>query len=138
MIFSGTLQITTKNIAGRARPHLGLGHGKFEPFRNDEAYYSFFSGHTMVAMVTSHAFARQIDHPIIKLGLYGIGGLGGLSRVYGEDHWLSDVVMGSLVGIMSVNSAAKWLQERKKTRKYAGLQLKVYPSIRGLRASFMW
>ncbi|MGH7602296.1 MAG: phosphatase PAP2 family protein, partial [bacterium] len=43
----GIIQTVTKKATGRTRPHLGLGNHEFDPFRNEEAYYAFFSGHTM-------------------------------------------------------------------------------------------
>jgi len=39
---SGIIQSTTKYVTGRARPHVGLGHDVFDPFRGEENYYSFF------------------------------------------------------------------------------------------------
>jgi hypothetical protein len=74
---SGMIQTATKIAAGRARPHLGLGHAEFDPFRGEEGYYSFFSGHSMVAMATSHVFAKRIANAFAKVGLYSLGAVAG-------------------------------------------------------------
>lgn len=135
---AGLIQTASKITAGRARPHLGLGHDTFDPFRREEGYYSFFSGHTMTAMATSHVFARKIHHPVAKIGLYGLGALAGTSRMYNEDHWLSDVVLGSALAIASVNSVAKLVEGKKRGDYKTGLQWRVQPFGRGARLALTW
>lgn len=134
----GMIQTVTKKATGRARPHLGLGHDEFDPFRNEEAYYSFFSGHTMVAMTTSHVFAKRIDNAFAKVGLYSIGTIAGLSRMYNEDHWLTDVVLGNALAIASVNSVSKWLEAKKSGKAIGSLQWRVIPARRGVSLSVAW
>ncbi|MCI0696716.1 phosphatase PAP2 family protein [candidate division KSB1 bacterium] len=135
---SGIIQTVTKKAAGRARPHLGLGHHEFDPFRNEEAYYAFFSGHTMVAMATSHVFAKRINNAPAKVVLYGLGGIAGLARMYNEDHWLTDVVLGNALAIVSVNSVSKWLEAKKNNKAMGGLQWRVIPARRGVSLSVAW
>jgi membrane-associated phospholipid phosphatase len=135
---TGGIQTATKIIAGRARPHVGIGHDQFDPFRREEAYYSFFSGHTMVTMTTSHVFAKRLRHPLAKITLYSLGTLGGLARMYNEDHWLSDVVLGSTLAIVSVNSVSKWLEAKKAGAEVGGLQWRLIPSARRVQLSFTW
>lgn len=140
---TGAVQTVTKRLSGRARPHLGLGHDVFDPFRNEEAYYSFFSGHVMVAMATSHVFAKQFPHPVSKTIFYGLGGLAGFARLYEEDHWLSDVVLGSVVAIVSVNSVAKWLAQQQPARAGGarapgGAQWRLFARGRGLGLEVRW
>ncbi len=134
----GIIQTVTKKAAGRARPHLGFGHHQFDPFRNEEAYYAFFSGHTMVAMTTSHVFAKRINNLPTKVLLYSLGGIAGLSRMYNEDHWLTDVVLGNALAIASVNSVSKWLEAKKNGKAMGGLQWRVMPVERGVNLSVTW
>jgi membrane-associated phospholipid phosphatase len=138
LLSSGIIQSTTKYVAGRARPHLGLGHDVFDPFRGEESYYSFFSGHTMVAMTMSHAFAKRIDYPPAKVALYSLGAVGGLARMYNHDHWLSDVVVGNAIAIASVNSVSKWLEAKKNGKEMGGLQWRLTPKGRGLMLNLVW
>ncbi len=135
---AGLIQTASKITVGRARPHLGLGYDTFEPFRREESYYSFVSGHTMVAMATSHVFAKRIDNPVAKVGLYSLGALAGTSRLYNEDHWLSDVVLGSALAIASVNTVAKLVEGDERGNFKTGLQWRVQPYGRGAMVSLIW
>ena len=98
---------TLKLLAGRARPlrdpenpfNFGLGRG----LEGDE-YQSFPSGHTAAAFATAAALTHEIaeDDPDAKLLagalLYTGAGLVGISRMYENWHWASDVVMGAAIG----------------------------------------
>jgi membrane-associated phospholipid phosphatase len=134
----GGIQTVAKRATGRARPHLGLGHDVFDPFRNEEAYYSFFSGHAMVAMATSHAFAKQFPHPVTKVAFYSLGALSSFARMYEEDHWLSDVVLGDVLAIVSVNSVAKWLAQQKQGPAQGSLQWRVFAQRTGIGMEVTW
>ncbi len=135
---SGGIQAVTKTATGRARPRLGLGHDVFEPWRGEEAYYSFFSGHAMVAMAASHAFARQFPHPVVKVVFYSLGAAGSFARLYHEDHWLSDVLIGNVLAIASVNSVSKWLAQRQEGPAPGHLQWRLFARRRSLGAEISW
>lgn len=138
LLSNGIIQSTTKIATGRARPHVGSGHDVFDPFRGEENYYSFFSGHTMVAMIMSHTFAKRIDHPAAKAALYSLGTVAGLARTYNRDHWLTDVVLGNALAMASVNSVSPWLSAKKKDEKVGGRQWQLTPRRRGVSLSIMW
>jgi membrane-associated phospholipid phosphatase len=138
LLATGAYQTVIKNAAGRARPHVGLGATEFDPLNNTEPYYSFFSGHTMAAISLSHVFARHTGSLPLKVLLYGAGSITGLARMYNADHWFSDVVLGSVVGIVAVNSSATWLAQKKSAGEYAGLQWRLLPSQQGLSLRFEW
>jgi len=138
LLSGGIIQSATKAAAGRARPHVGLGHDVFDPFRSEENYYSFFSGHTMVAMIMSHTFAKRLDHPVAKVALYSLGTVGGLARTYNRDHWLTDVVLGNTLAITSVNSVSKWLSAKKSGKEMGGMQWQLTPNGRGVSLSVAW
>ncbi len=138
LLSSGIVQYPTKISVGRARPHLGLGHDTFDPFRSEEAYFSFFSGHTMVAMVMSHTFASRINHLPAQIVLYGMGSVAGLARMYDDSHWLTDVVLGGLFAIVNVNAAAKSLQNKRHAESPQGLQWRISPAAAGVRIGITW
>lgn len=138
LLSSGVVQYPTKKIVGRARPHLGLGHDTFDSFRNEQGYFSFFSGHTMVAMVISHTFASRINNLPAKIVLYGMGSTAGFARMYDESHWLTDVGLGGLFAIVNVNSAAKWLQNKRHPENMKGVQWHISPSTHGVRIGMTW
>ncbi|MBE7173022.1 MAG: phosphatase PAP2 family protein [Williamsia sp.] len=69
--------------------------------------YSFPSGHTANAFATAE-FMRQ-EYKDVSVW-YGIGGyaaatLTGYLRMYNNKHWLSDVMAGAGIGIISTNAA---------------------------------
>jgi undecaprenyl-diphosphatase len=101
-----------KGIAGRARPYalsseqaydFELGRG----FPHREPYSSFPSGHAtgsfaFAASITVEAARRWPEHKVLIGGLaYGGAFLDGVSRVYRDMHWPSDVAAGALVGTLS-------------------------------------
>ncbi|MEO5970793.1 MAG: phosphatase PAP2 family protein [Bdellovibrionia bacterium] len=113
--FSVFLQRTTISIANRSRP------GQLECSQNNPGYYpdcgtaegynSFFSGHSAMAFTAAGLVCRHneslnlIEDPLAQ-GLVCGGALAaatgvGLLRVVAERHYLSDVLVGGLVGFFS-------------------------------------
>jgi hypothetical protein len=118
-----------KMIAGRARPYRSPDNarnfGFFRGLRNDD-YRSFPSGHTGAAF----AFAATVSSEtqrwwpgtrwIIGPILYGGATLTGLSRIYNDQHWASDVMaaaaLGTFTGIKVVrfqhSHPGNWLDKK--------------------------
>ena len=96
-----------KLLAGRQRPFVDiknpdsfqLGRG----FSGDE-YRSFPSGHTVVAFAFASTLTRETQfwwpHSAFYVGtvFYGGATLVGLSRMYNNMHWASDVMAGAAIG----------------------------------------
>jgi len=133
----GIYQTAAKISAGRARPYLDLGNYYFDPFRMEEDYYSFVSGHTLVAMTTSLVLAGRINNSIAKGFFYSMGVLAGVSRLYSDDHWLSDVFLGGALAAAVAQSAMSWNSANKKNN-HVGLDFRVFPSGNGLTMVFNW
>lgn len=99
-----------KGVAGRARPALDtsdpydfkLGRGI-----GDAEHQSFPSGHTTAAFAAASAFdselaRREPGHRLLFGSLlYGGATLVGLSRMYDNRHWASDVAVGAAIGTFS-------------------------------------
>jgi Membrane-associated phospholipid phosphatase len=64
---------------------------------------SFPSGHTAVAMMSAHIMYKEYKDvsPWICVGGYLIASTTGVLRITNRAHWLSDVVMGAGIGILS-------------------------------------
>ena len=91
---SGILLATgLKYLVGRARPDQGLGASSFKPFAST-GYDSFPSRHAITAWAIATPFAREYDAP----WLYGIAALSNLSRITGQNHWVSDTVASAALG----------------------------------------
>jgi membrane-associated phospholipid phosphatase len=133
----GIYQTTAKISAGRARPYLELDNSYFDLFRMEEDYYSFVSGHMLVATATSLVLANRINNVIVKSVFYSLGILTGISRLYSDDHWLSDVVLGGALAAAVTQSAINWHKEKKATTT-SGLSFRLVPLKNGITISLNW
>ena len=109
VLASGLITTGLKAVVGRARPLTGDGNDAtdFRPahgLNND--YASFPSGHTTVAFAAAAAFSAELgrSHPsaarVATPALYTAAAAVGLSRMYNNRHWASDVVIGAAVGTL--------------------------------------
>jgi len=109
---AGLLQQASKYAFGRARPRSGDNYNSFYPFSSDKDYHSFPSGHTILAFTNAYAIAKQFKSPWIKGGLYAVGLVPGVSRLWEGAHWLTDVVVGVAISIATVEAIDKYLDSR--------------------------
>ena len=103
----GGVTFLLKGLVGRARPYMGLDNPRdFQLGRGfgSEDYRSFPSGHTVMAFAAAAAVTGTTDKwwPnstwYVGPALYGGATLAGLSRMYNNKHWASDVVVGAAIG----------------------------------------
>lgn len=125
-----------KKAVGRSRPHLKNGPFKFKPFADNRAYYSFLSGHTIAAVSSSLVFAKQFESPIIKSVFYTLGGIGAVSRVYGQQHWMSDVVLGTAYAYFMVEATYALYYNDDNQNDETTARLKLRPHISGISLSY--
>lgn len=116
-VATGLIQTLTKNAFGRARPTENVGSGKFKPFSKLGSYHSFPSGHTILSMTASHAIAKQFSNPWVKGGIYAVGLISPVSRLWEGAHWLTDVTFGIVISVLVVDSIDNFLQQKRKSRK---------------------
>lgn len=114
-----------KGVLGRSRPYVtgdtiphdfnflkGFGRGTYGIGPNGQRltsadYQSFPSGHTTAAFAVASAVtseARRVQPGWVWLvapTMYGGATLVGLSRMYHNNHWASDVVLGAAIGTFS-------------------------------------
>jgi len=90
-----TCQLTMKFLIGRARPYTRLGNGTFRPFSTAADFLSLPSGHTVVAFTISSVFAFRIKNSYASTALFTAAGITALSRIYSDNHWLSDVAFSA-------------------------------------------
>ncbi|MDC6350339.1 phosphatase PAP2 family protein [Zeaxanthinibacter sp. PT1] len=109
---AGVLQQVAKSLVGRARPISGLGKDTFDPFNSSRNFHSFPSGHTILAFTNAYAIAKQFKSPWVKAGFYAIGLVPGASRLWDQQHWLSDIAFGVALSIVTVESIDRYLDKR--------------------------
>lgn len=121
----GTVAVL-KGATGRARPlvdidnprdfKLGRGFGK------DDRYRSFPSGHTVMAFSAAAAVTSETgrfwpgSRPYIGLAMYGGASLVGLSRMYDNKHWASDVLVGAAIGTFAGQKVVRYHHSHPKNR----------------------
>jgi membrane-associated phospholipid phosphatase len=134
---SGTL---LKGVFGRERPYVKRDphNYKFGRGFGQERYRSFPSGHTIAAFAAASAVASETrrwwrgSEWYIGPAMYGGAALTGISRIYNNRHWASDVMMGAAIGTMAgikvvryshahpENAIDRWLLRGSARRDAAG------------------
>jgi membrane-associated phospholipid phosphatase len=99
-----------KYVVGRARPGEEQGPWRQVGSNGKRSDASFPSGHSAVAFAAVTPFAQEYDAP----WLYGVAALGAAGRVANRQHWVSDVVAGSVVGY--VMGSWLWQSQRDQRR----------------------
>jgi membrane-associated phospholipid phosphatase len=106
LALAGVADQGLKAVVGRERPNVSGGAFDFDPGHLDAA---FPSGHTTLAFAMAASLADDVHPTWAKVGLYGVATGVAVSRVYQEEHWVSDVLGGAALGIASAKFAGgKW------------------------------
>ena len=106
-----------KLVIGRARPYVDIDDpAAFSPFRGlkDEDYRSFPSGHTTMGFAAAAAVTEETRewwpkaNWAVATAMYGGATLIGVSRMYNNKHWASDVVMGAAIGTFAGRKVVRY------------------------------
>ena len=97
-IASGVLVVGIKVVVGRARPRTGESQHSFYLFSTRTAHNSFPSGHSASVWAVATTVADQSETKVIDILAYSLATVASLSRVHNNDHWASDVFIGSALG----------------------------------------
>lgn len=136
LIISAYATLTLKMLFGRARPNMEFGRNKFEWFEYTNNYNSFPSGHTTVAFALASVAARKIDTWWAYSLCFSSAAMTGIARIYKDQHWLSDVILGAAIGTVSgfmiVDS-----EENRQGKKKNGISSNylIYPTLNGIGIS---
>jgi hypothetical protein len=110
---------TTKQITSRKRPD---GTNK----------QSFPSGHTATAFVAAEFLHQEYKNKSvwISVGGYGMALFIGASRIYNNKHWVSDVIAGAGIGILSTKIVYWIYPSLQKTFRKKGTkkQILIFPA----------
>jgi membrane-associated phospholipid phosphatase len=115
-VYSELVTTVLKIVVGRARPIVTENAFTFHPFTiyNDK-FYSMPSGHTTSAMALSTVMSRHAKKTVFKVLAYVPAAFTMFSRIYQDDHWLSDVVPAAAIGFFVGNWVVD-LHEGKRHR----------------------
>jgi membrane-associated phospholipid phosphatase len=112
---TGTL---IKNFAGRARPYVAdsqpQGFHFARGWKGNDAYRSFPSGHTTAGFAAASAVTSETSRwwPkstwIVGPIMYGGAAMIGVSRMYNNKHWASDVLVGAAIGTFAGQKVVRY------------------------------
>jgi len=100
MICTGLLTQLLKITLGRARPFTGSPNTDIDPFEFEfeSEDNSLPSGHTSIAFSIATVLSQRINNPYVSFALYSMASLTAYQRIYSDDHWLSDTILGAALG----------------------------------------
>jgi membrane-associated phospholipid phosphatase len=108
LAISGLFITAIKLTAGRARPYVGDGRGSWNGPSLSNTKYSFSSGHSAAAFSVATVFATEYgDVPGVAPASYALAALTGLSRIYNNQHWASDVIFGGALGYFTAKAVSR-------------------------------
>lgn len=91
-------------------------------FRKGASYSSFPSGHTTVAFALASTVAAETSRLrpgstwLVAPLVYGSATLVGVSRLYHDDHWASDVTLAAGIGTLSGLKVVRYHHARPGNR----------------------
>lgn len=134
---AGVLQTVAKTAIGRARPDTHEGPFDFKPFDGTPEYHSFPSGHIMMILTNAYVLGRRVNYLPAKIAFYTLAAGVGWSRIYSDQHWASDVLMGSFITIACAESAIRYVELQKaKKRDPNKASLHILPLPTGLSLTY--
>lgn len=143
MLTADLISTGMKALFGRARPFVDISNSHdFELFRGvgNDKYRSFPSGHATNAFAFAATVSRETEmwwprsRWYIGPVMYGGATLVGLSRMYNNQHWASDVIAGAAVGTIIGLKVVKFQHSHPGNRvDRAFLSVNITPSPVGAR-----
>lgn len=119
-VVSGVMTSVLKYSLGRARPYNEKGTLYFTPFPQgfDNDYFSLPSGHSSTAWSIVTPYAEEYSK-----WLYIIPVSVSLARIYKDQHWFSDVLLGGGLGYFT-----SWYMVHRPSKKFrlSGNSLVIY------------
>lgn len=118
LAYSTSFYIVSKQLVRRQRPSFSENSFDFKaPFQGGRTFTSFPSGHTNTVFATATAFALEYKHKKwVPPVAYGIATLTGLSRLYDNRHWASDVLVGAAIGHFVTRTLYHIEQNKQKAK----------------------
>ncbi len=106
---SGAIALTIKQATQRPRPASGETSTTWDGpglKRTDSAFPSI---HTQTAFSIASVFAEEYGStPFVAPTAYGLASFVGLSRIYSNKHWASDVFLGAAIGYFVGKSVVRY------------------------------
>jgi membrane-associated phospholipid phosphatase len=128
--FAGLSTAVLKTVVGRSRPYLNEGSTRFKGFQLNNDHLSFPSGHSTVAFAISSVLAQRVGNVGASIGFYSLAVVTAASRIYNDEHWVSDTVLGAILGTVA-GLAVTGYHETSENHTSIGIT----PTFNGIRAT---
>jgi len=128
--YSGLNVMFFRTVIERTRPYYEKGAWDFKLFTTNNEFQSFPSGHTTVAFAFSTVLAEYFDTIYSRIFFYGLAASTAFARVYNNQHFLSDVFFGALIGISGGLHTIN--KENKREAKSTYSNFKILPGYNSL------
>ena len=133
LAFAGLTTTVIKAIAGRSRPYLEEGPYRYHGPGTTFDHSSLPSGHATVAFSISSVISARVHNTWASVALYSLAALTAASRVYDDEHWLSDSFLGAAIGTVFGLAVSDAHEHRGD-----GASLRLSPSSSGLRIVYIF
>ncbi len=120
LISVGVIAVPMKFFIGRARPDRNLGPSYYTPFYLGSSLPSFTSTN---AFAVASVLSEHFPNPAFSILAYGLATAAGLSRMYLDKHWTSDVFLGAAIGTLVGKAVVKLNEQRREKSKVSVLPL---------------
>jgi len=128
--------LTMKAVFGRARPYTGKPSNIFRPFSVSTRYTSLPSGDAAGAFAVAATIADRSDVFIVDALAYGLAGLIAFFRVHDQQHWPSDVFIGSALGYFIGKKVSAMNRNSASAQVHLGFHLS--SESRGITLTFVF
>ena len=112
-VVASATDFVVKSLVGRHRPDSTGNSLRFSPLQGTHEWHSFPSGHVMGAMALATAISLKANRPWVAWTTYSLASVVGLQRIYKDEHWTSDVIAGTLLGITTSASTIRWRERHR-------------------------
>jgi membrane-associated phospholipid phosphatase len=99
---------------------------------------AFPSGHATVSFALSTILSNRIDNTFASVGLFSLAILDGFLQVYNHQHWLSDVIIGGVIGIGTSMYVISQEEKRRTVSSSDRSGLSIVPGNGGLRIVYQF
>ncbi len=133
MVYAGMLAYGIKYAVGRVRPEAAESPYTFKPFSGHTA---FPSGHATTALAVLTPWALYYPHPVTYTLVAVVGSGTAFSRIARERHWLTDVLGGAGVGVLTAQYLTR--RHRQGAAEESKVRVDVVPMPNGMSLRVAW
>lgn len=127
LTITGLVTSAHKMLFNRHRPKAGDGNWAWDGPSIGGENVSFCSGHTSSSFALATVFAEEYkDNKYVPPVAYGLATMVAMSRIYSNEHWISDTFFGAALGYFTSKAI---LSYHKKEKSALSKRLSIVPEV---------